>query len=50
MLREAYIKTLIEYSRKFPSSSDKLITQMANKQFSQNELDQLWNQEKDGKS
>lgn len=49
-MHDKYIKTVISYSRKFPSSSDDLIVKMVNKQFSEHELNQLWKKEQDGKS
>ena len=42
-MQDRYIKKIIEYSRKFPSASDSLIENMAKKQFSEGEIQQLWN-------
>jgi hypothetical protein len=42
-MQDRYIKKIIEYSRKFPSASDSLIENMAKKQFSEGEMQQLWN-------
>ena len=42
-MQDRYIKKIIEYSRKFPSASDRLIENMAKKQFSDSEMKQLWN-------
>lgn len=41
-MQDRYIKKIIEYSRKFPSASDQLIENMAQKQFSESEMKQLW--------
>lgn len=42
-MQDKYIRKIIEYSRKFPSASDRLIENMAKKQFSESEMNQLWN-------
>ena len=49
-MHDKYIKTVISYSRKFPSSSDELILKMVNRQFSEQELNQLWKKDQDGSS
>lgn len=44
-MHSKYIKKVIEYSRKFPSASDTLIETMVNRQFSDQERNQLWKKE-----
>lgn len=41
-MRDKYFSTVINYSRKYPSASDKLVEQMVNRQFTPTEIKEAW--------